>query len=215
MDKIIRLDNISAGYEGRNAIENISLDVSAGDFIGITGPNGCGKTTLVKVMLRLLKPSAGEISYYRNGVPVSNLSTGYLPQYNAIDRKFPISVSEAVKSGMKPGKLPWARYTEEQTAQVEDTLRLVGLEGLGKRHIGALSGGQLQRALLARAIVSKPELVILDEPDTYIDTGYRTQMYDILASMSHNCAVILVTHNIGEAANKLKHIFKMGETLHK
>lgn len=209
MDTVIRLDNISAGYNGINAVENISLDISARDFLGIIGPNGCGKTTLVKVMLGLMKPSAGNVRYYRDGNQTDNITIGYLPQHNAIDRQFPISVHEIVLSGLSSGKRPWSRYSASQRSQASEAIRIAGLEGLEKRHVGTLSGGQLQRTLLARAIVSRPEAVILDEPDTYIDNEYQSQMYDILAGLNHNCAIILVSHDIERVTNNAKRVFEI------
>ena len=156
---IIEVHGLSAGYDGRTVLHDIDLTVYENDFLGIIGPNGGGKTTLIKCILGLLKPTAGKITY--------NISTmGYLPQYNTIDRKFPISVEEVILSGLSSKKSLISRFTDEQREKVRSTIARMGLEGLESRAIGQLSGGQLQRALLGRAIVSGPSVVILDEPST-------------------------------------------------
>ena len=163
---IIEVHGLSAGYDGRTVLHDIDLTVYENDFLGIIGPNGGGKTTLIKCILGLLKPTAGKITY--------NISTmGYLPQYNTIDRKFPISVEEVILSGLSSKKSLISRFTDEQREKVRSTIARMGLEGLESRAIGQLSGGQLQRALLGRAIVSGPSVVILDEPSTYIDKRFE------------------------------------------
>lgn len=185
-----RSSGLSAGYDGRTVLHDIDLTVYENDFLGIIGPNGGGKTTLIKCILGLLKPTAGKITY--------NISTmGYLPQYNTIDRKFPISVEEVILSGLSSKKSLISRFTDEQREKVRSTITRMGLEGLESRAIGQLSGGQLQRALLGRAIVSGPSVVILDEPSTYIDKRFEARLYELLAEINKECAIILVSHDIG------------------
>ena len=150
---IIEIKNLSAGYDGRNVLHDINLAVYERDFLGIIGPNGGGKTTLVKCILGLLKPTGGEISF--NCKP----SLGYLPQYSTIDRKFPISVEEVILSGLSIQKSLTSRFTPEQKEKGKQIIARMGLEGLEHRAIGQLSGGQLQRALLGRAIISDPSVL--------------------------------------------------------
>lgn len=195
MHEIIRIDDVTAGYEGRAQINGISLSIHERDFLGIIGPNGGGKTTLLRVILGLLSPMKGSVEYFRNGVSVSHLRIGYLPQYNAIDREFPISVYDTVLSGLCGEKPLWARFTAAQHATAVNALRFTETEDLARRPIKDLSGGQLQRVLLARAIVSNPEVLALDEPDTYIDGQFKEHMHKLLADINHECAIIMVSHD--------------------
>ena len=167
-EPLIQLTDISAAYDRKQVLTDVNLTVYEKDFLGVIGPNGGGKTTLMKVILGLLKPVHGTIRFFRHGKEVPEVSIGYLPQYNHIDKKFPISVYEVVLSGLNKQKSLFSRFTAEQHRQVERTIARMGLEGLEQRAIGQLSGGQLQRALLGRAIVSCPQLIILDEPNTYM-----------------------------------------------
>lgn len=192
----IEIRNLSAGYDGKVILNNVNLTIAQNDFLGIIGPNGGGKTTLLKAMLGLLPPMAGEISYYRKGERVSDLHVGYLPQTNTIDRHFPISVAEVVLSGLKPINSLRASYSAEQNELVEATLNRIGIYAQRDKPIGELSGGQLQRALLGRAIVSNPELLILDEPNSYLDREFETKLYEILEEINRSSTIIMVSHNI-------------------
>ena len=182
---IIEVRGLSAGYDGRTVLHDIDLTVYENDF---------------------LKPTAGKITY--------NISTmGYLPQYNTIDRKFPISVEEVILSGLSSKKSLISKFTNEQREKVRSTIARMGLEGLESRAIGQLSGGQLQRALLGRAIVSDPSVVILDEPSTYIDKRFEARLYELLAEINKECAIILVSHDIGTVLQQVKSIACVNETL--
>ena len=174
--KLIEIEHLSAGYDGKQVLNDINLTVYQDDYLGIIGPNGGGKTTLMRLILRLMKPTEGNIRYYKDGKEVKEISMGYLPQYNSLDKQFPISVYEVVLSGLSKTKSLFSRYSQAQHQQVLDTLERMQLMEFKDRHIAALSGGQLQRVLLARAIVSKPDVVILDEPNTYIDRRFQKQM---------------------------------------
>ena len=147
-EPLIQLTGISAAYDRKQVLTDVNLTVYEKDFLGVIGPNGGGKTTLMKVILGLLKPVHGTIRFFRHGKEVPEVSIGYLPQYNHIDKKFPISVYEVVLSGLNKQKSLFSRFTAEQHRQVERTIARMGLEGLEQRAIGQLSGGQLQRALL-------------------------------------------------------------------
>ena len=175
MKPIIEIKNLAAGYDGRTVLHDVNLNVYERDFLGIIGPNGGGQTTLIKCILGLLKPIAGEINFHapteassHSQLSTSNLplSLGYLPQYSTIDRKFPISVEEVILSGLSIQKSLTSRFTPEQREKGKHIIARMGLEGLEHRSIGQLSGGQLQRALLGRAIISDPSVLILDEPST-------------------------------------------------
>ena len=209
---IIDIKNITAKYSQKIALENASLKVLDDDYLGIIGPNGGGKTTLMKIILGMMKPDSGSVTFYRNGEKTDNINMGYLPQYTDIDRKFPISVYDVILSGLKKGL--FKKYTKEQLNQVQQTIIEMELEELQHNHIGTLSGGQLQRVLLARAIVSKPEVLILDEPNTYIDKRFQEQMYEMLNEINKYCAIIIVSHDIAEIMNNVKHIACVNKSLH-
>lgn len=227
---LIEIKNLSAGYDNRTVLRNVNLTVYNRDFLGIIGPNGGGKTTLIKCILGLLKPAAGEILYSDKRFVASDkqrgttqrpalttnrsvLKMGYLPQYNSIDRKFPITVEEVILSGLSSQKSLISRFTATHREKARQVIARMGLEGLEKRAIGALSGGQLQRALLGRAIISDPALVVLDEPSTYIDKRFEARLYELLAEINHDCAIILVSHDIGTVLQQVKSIACVNETL--
>ena len=156
MNSIIQINGLSAGYEEKNVLSQVGLTVYERDFLGIIGPNGGGKTTLIKCILGLHQPNQGTIRFYKEGKEVPEINMGYLPQYNTIDRKFPISVYEVVLSGLSKQKSLISRYSAKHHEQARRIIARMGLEGLENRFIGELSGGQLQRALLGRALVSNP-----------------------------------------------------------
>lgn len=213
MNAIIETKNLSAGYDNRPVLRDINLTIYERDFLGIIGPNGGGKTTLIKCILGLLKPSKGEINYYLNGQKASSVTMGYLPQYNTIDRKFPISVEEVILSGISSKKSLSSKFTDEQREKANAVITRMGLEGLERRAIGQLSGGQLQRSMLGRAIISDPSIVILDEPSTYIDKRFEARLYELLAEINQECAIILVSHDIGTVLQQVKSIACVNETL--
>lgn len=212
---IIEIKNLSAGYDGRTVLRDVNLTIYERDFLGVIGPNGGGKTTLIKCILGLLKPFGGEILFHSQ-LPSSGkgqLSMGYLPQYNSIDRKFPITVEEVILSGLSSQKPLASRFTNAHREKARSVIARMGLEGMEDRAIGALSGGQLQRALLGRAIISDPEVVILDEPSTYIDKRFEARLYELLAEINRDCAIILVSHDIGTVLQQVKSIACVNETL--
>lgn len=210
---LIQLDGISAAYGQKAVLQQVSLTVYERDFLGIIGPNGGGKTTLVKIILGLLKPTAGHIQYFRDGREVPEISMGYLPQYSSIDKKFPISVYEVVLSGLNRQKSLFRPFSKEQHEQVRRTIARMGLEGMEKQPIGQLSGGQLQRVLLGRALVSNPQAVILDEPNTYIDKRFEARLYSLLEEINREHAIILVSHDIGTVLQNVKSIACVNGTL--
>lgn len=200
---IITLTDISITRENKRILTDVNLSVNRGDFMAVTGPNGGGKTTLMRLMLRLLRPTSGKVIYFDGeGRETANLSIGYLPQKNMIDSKFPITVSEVVELGIPPSMhLGNAQRREAVAEKVE----LVGLTDYADASIGTLSGGQLQRALMARAIISNPELLVLDEPLSYLDRKYEQRIYDIVAAMAGDTTIVLVSHDmsrIAEMANR-------------
>ena len=214
MEKLIDIDHVTAAYGNKTVLRDISLTIWKDDFLGIIGPNGGGKTTLLKVILGLLPPVSGVIRFYEDGRSVPSLRIGYLPQLNNIDKKFPISVREVVTSGLASEKPLFRSYSASQKQRVEEVLGKMGLEDLANRAIGELSGGQLQRALLGRALVSEPDLLVLDEPLSYLDKKFERRVYEIVESLKGRCTVILVSHEVsGIAAMATRHII-VNHTLH-
>lgn len=191
---IISLKGVCHSYGEKTVLNGVDLDVNEGDFVAITGPNGGGKTTMLRLILHLLKPTEGSVEYYHEGVAADSLQFGYLPQKNAIDSQFPITVEEVVESGLK--MRPLHRITSAEKQLVTDTIGMMRLEEVRNRSIGNLSGGQLQRALLGRAIISKPKVLVLDEPLSYIDKQFEEHLYDIVKSLSASTTIILVSHEM-------------------
>ncbi|MDE5607446.1 MAG: metal ABC transporter ATP-binding protein [Muribaculaceae bacterium] len=199
---VIRLSDINMGWGGRKVLSDINLSVERGDFVAITGPNGGGKSTLLTIMLKLVRPQSGDVSYFApDGSPVSRLHIGYLPQKNKIDSHFPITVREVISSGLLG---PYGSGVADKGAAVEKTLETVGLTSHGDMAIGTLSGGQLQRTLLGRAIISKPDILVLDEPLSYLDKHFEQRVYELLAELAPTTTIILVSHEMTAIAKMAK-----------
>lgn len=210
-DTMIRLEEVGMRWDGRVALENISFEINKGDFVAITGPNGGGKTTLLRIILKLLQPTAGTVSYYDNGAVTDRLDIGYLPQKNMIDSRFPIDVRQVISSGLLAVRS--INETERQ-ARVDDMLGVVGLSELQHNSIGELSGGQLQRALLGRALISRPSVIVLDEPLSYIDKRFEGHIYEILSSLEKSTTILLVSHEITAIASMANRHLIVDRTVH-
>ncbi len=193
--KLIEINDITVRYDRENILANESLTIDRGDFVAITGPNGGGKTTLLRIILRLLKPKSGEVIYYdKEGLPTKRLRIGYLPQKSNIDTKFPITVSEVIRSGQITRL--FHRKSEKDEKDFMQVVEKCGVLGILSQPIGALSGGQLQRTLLARALVSKPEVIVLDEPLSYVDKDFEQQIYSMMKELARDHTIILVSHEM-------------------
>lgn len=196
--------------EGRHILSGINLTVDHGDFIAITGPNGGGKTTLLRLMLGLLRPTRGSISYFDStGAPSRRPSFGYLPQKNSVDSHFPITVAEVVHSGLLG--LDLSRNTQQE--MIARALGEVDLTDYASRPIGRLSGGQLQRALLARAIVARREVLVMDEPLSYIDVHFEEKLYTLIEHLSADATIILVSHQMSRIAGMANRHILVDRTL--
>ena len=214
MEKLIEIKDVTASYDTKIVLKDVSLCVWKDDFLGIIGPNGGGKTTLLKIILGLMKPLSGEITFFANEQPVPSLKIGYLPQINPIDRRFPISVYEVVSSGLSSEKPRFKNFTTEQKERIRRMIVQIGLESFAGSAIGALSGGQFQRVLLARAIVSHPQLLILDEPNTYVDKRFESHFFELLSEINKDTSIILVSHDVGTLLSMVKNVACINETLH-
>lgn len=201
-EPVLVLDQVSFRYGHRLVLENINLTVLPGDFLGIVGPNGSGKSTLLKTILRLLRPSEGQISLF--GIKQENFhqwtKIGYVPQNaTAFHHGFPATVQEVVLSGLTASLGLFKRPGTAEHHRVVEALEQVGVADLRNRIIGELSGGQQQRVLIAKALVSRPALLILDEPTVGVDLAAQEQFYNLLVTLrkEEGMTLILVSHDIG------------------
>lgn len=211
MDPLIKIQNLSVGYDKTPVLQNVSLDVFENDFLGVIGPNGGGKTTLIKSILGLLKPSAGKIEF-RSDISGNKKPIGYLPQVKHIDRKFPITVSDVVKSGLMMQNESF--FSGNVKNKVDGLLRETGIFDIRNKAIGELSGGQMQRVFLCRAIISNPKILILDEPDTFVDNRFEGELYEKLRALNSEMAIILVSHDMGTIVKYVKTIACVNGNLH-
>lgn len=214
MSKIVEIKSIYAGYDDEVVLKDVSLDIFDDDFIGVIGPNGGGKTTLLHVILGLIKPYKGTVNFCDDLKIDRNNKIGYLPQLNKIDKKFPITVKEVVLSGLLYGNQVFAKYSKLEKKRAEQTLERIGICSLQNQAIGELSGGQMQKVLLARAIVSSPRLLILDEPNTFVDNQFEGELYEILKELHTEMAIMIVTHDVGTISSYVKTIACVNRNLH-
>ncbi len=211
MKEIVKIENLNFGYDKNLVLENVNLCVFEKDFLGVIGPNGGGKTTLLKLILGLVKPLSGKISF---GADMTGRKKpiGYLPQVRSVDKKFPITVMDVVRSGaMMQGS---ARLQKEVNEKAEALLQDMGLVEIRKKAIGELSGGQMQRVFLCRALISHPKLLILDEPDTFVDNRFEGELYEKLLQLNKEIAIILVSHDVGTISSHVKTIACVNKHLH-
>jgi len=205
---LVEIEKMCAGYNGIDVLKAIDLQIFEQDFLGIIGPNGGGKTTLIKTVLGLLKPSSGKIIYADE---LLKRRMGYMPQTHGIDHKFPVVVSEVVESGLISEK---NLSRSARKAKTREMILRMDIENVAGKAIGELSGGQLQRTLLARAVINDPELLILDEPNSYVDKRFELHFYDLLKEINQKTAIVLVSHDIGTVISTVKNIACVNETLH-
>jgi len=193
--EIVDLKNIYFSYNGDPVLEDINLKIMENDFMAIIGPNGGGKTTLIKIILGLIKPLKGNIRIMGEAPEKGRRQIGYLQQHPDLDIRFPVSVHDVVLMGRYKGVAH--RYTPEDREAVQKALVTIGISNLSSRHIETLSGGQLQRALIARAIVREPVLLLMDEPLASIDSEMQRSIYELFVKLRKKMAIVFVTHDIG------------------
>lgn len=214
MSKILELQSVYAGYNDEVILKDVSIDIFDDDFIGVIGPNGGGKTTLLNVILGLIKPFKGEVNFCDDLKSGRNNKIGYLPQLNHIDKKFPVTVFDVVLSGLIYKLGLFVRHSKGDKLRAEETLKRIGIYDLRDAAVGELSGGQMQKVLLARAIVSSPRLLILDEPNTFVDNQFEGELYEILRELNKEMAIVIVTHDAGTIASYVKTIACVNRNLH-
>jgi len=211
---VVELAGVTAGYNGSRVLQDVSLRVLPGDFVGLLGPSGSGKTTLLRAILGAVKAQTGEVRVNDKPVHKQRRRAGYVPQVDTIDWNFPVTVEETVMLGrtMSNSLFPWFRRQERELAY--DVMERLRIAGLAKRHIRQLSGGQQQRVFLARALVSNPELLLLDEPTSGVDVKTRDDVMHLLHDLNHaGVTIIISTHQINTVAVHLPRIVCLNGTI--
>ena len=213
--KIISLHNITVNYDDYEAVSQANLTIYDRDFLGIIGPNGGGKTTLIKAILGII-PYHGQIVYAPELLGSHNRKRiGYLPQQNNFDSKFPISVKEVVVSGLQIAKGISGFYRKKDFDKAEELMEMTGIISLSNKQIDEISGGQMQRTLLCRALISDPKLLSLDEPANFVDNQFEKELYEILQKLNQSIAIIMVSHDIGTITSVVKNIVCVNKHVHR
>ena len=206
-EKAVKIENLSVYYGLTPAVTGICLDIDEGEYLGIIGPNGGGKSTLLKALLGLVPVSSGTVSIFGKPPEKNRAQIGYVPQVASVDKSFPISVLEVVMSGrLKRGLTPFFRFSDEDRAAAQGLLEQVGIEQLGGRQISQLSGGQFQKMLIARALAVSPRLLLLDEPTASVDASSRAQIFSLLSRLNQSMTIILVTHDLLAISSQVRRL---------
>jgi len=194
---IVSLSNVSVSLGSRTVLEGVNLDIQEGEFLGVVGPNGSGKTTLLRVILGLIQPDTGSVSVFDRPPGQARGSIGYVAQFATFRRNFPISVEQTVLLGRLGLSRGIGRYSSADREAAREALKQVGAWDLRNRAIGGLSGGQLQRVLIARALAGRPRVLLLDEPTSSIDMAAEEGIFGLLRELSQSMAIVLVSHDVG------------------
>ena len=216
MKKVIQLKDVSFGYDGNTVLEKINLDIFEGDYLGIVGPNGCAKSTLLKLILNILKPQEGSIKLFdQEQHHFKDWGTlGYVPQKaTSFNSSFPATVEEVVGANLYPLIGLFKPMVKKYRQLIYEALQVVGMESYGKRLIGNLSGGQQQKVFIARTLVSSPRIILLDEPTVGIDLKSQGEFYQLLEKLNKemNMTIVMVSHDIGAITEKVNRVACMGD----
>lgn len=197
MDDLVRFERVTCRYGRDPVLVNVDLEIGSGEFVGVVGPSGSGKSTLLKAIAGSVEPIAGRIER------ASDLSIGYVPQVETVNWYFPVTVREAILMARIDGRrLPWP--SRQEVAEAQEVLERLGLEGLADRHIRELSGGQQQRVFIARAMLGRPRLLLLDEPTSGVDVRTRHDVMHVIHDLHHEgLAIVLTTHDLNGIASHL------------
>ncbi len=199
---LFEIHSVSVSYGTGFALRDVSFRVSESDFIGVIGPNGGGKTTLLKVILGLIKPVSGKI-VFSNDLASGN-SIGYLPQISTGDITYPVTVTDVILSGMMIRKKIISRMSKKDKKRAAEVIEELGLSALAHSSLNELSGGQLQRVFLGRAIIGNPQLLLLDEPGNFVDSNFENDFYEKLRDLNRRMAILMVSHDIGMISSYVK-----------
>lgn len=213
---IFDVKNLSFYVRDTEILSNISFDIFGGEYIAIIGPNGGGKTTLIRLLLGLEKPSSGEIRVF--GKKLNNFKEwhkiGFVPQRaSLVDENFPATVEDIVKMGRVANRSFFARFSSDDAKIVQDAMKKMDIEDLKDKMVGRLSGGQRQRAMIARALASSPEILILDEPNTGVDKVSQHRFYNLLSKLNkeENITILFITHDVGVIADDINRLFTINQ----
>ncbi|MDE5963350.1 MAG: ABC transporter ATP-binding protein [Alistipes sp.] len=211
---LVNLRNVGVRYDGYEALKHVDLTIAEDDFLGVIGPNGGGKTSLVKAILGAV-PYTGNIDFAPELFRGKERLIGYMPQIMNFDRAFPISIAEVVRSGLQGQNGFGAHFARSDRQKVQELLEAAGIETVADCPVGEVSGGQLQRALLCRAIISDPKLLILDEPTNFVDNRFEKELYRLLHELNRRMAIVIVSHDIGTITSVVKEIVCVNRHVHR
>jgi zinc transport system ATP-binding protein len=198
---VIEISDLDFRFDsGPRVLEDVTLQIEDGDFVSIIGPNGGGKTTLIKLIVGLLSPSTGSIRVFNTSPVKARPRIGYMPQHAMMDPRFPVRALDVVMMGRLNPRRSFGTYRRSDRAAAAEALTTVGLEDQGRRPFSDLSGGQRQRVLLARALVTDPELLVLDEPAAGLDQKVEQDFFELLRELSRSRTILLVSHDLGFVA---------------
>jgi zinc transport system ATP-binding protein len=212
MANLFEMHSLSASYGAITVLKDVDFKVSENDFIGVIGPNGGGKTTLLKIILGLLKPVQGEIVFNTNLLNGNRI--GYLPQMSTGDINYPVTVNDIVLSGLMIGKGIISRMTSADRKKARTVIDELGLSEMSGATINELSGGQMQRVFLGRAIIGDPKLLLLDEPGNFVDTTFENDFYEKLRELNKRMAILMVSHDVGTISSHIKSFACVNRSLH-
>lgn len=210
----IRLENIGFSYGPVTVLESASLSIGEREFISVVGPNGGGKTTLLKLLLGLLEPQTGTIEVFGHAPQAGRRWIGYLPQHAQLDPSFPVTATDVVLMGRLGKTRSVGFYTRADRLAAREMLGRVGLGQLANRPLSALSGGQRQRVLIARALVSEPRLLLLDEPSSSLDDYVERELYDLLKELNKELTIVVVSHDIGFVSGYVEKVVCVNRQVH-
>ena len=211
---IIEMDAVSFAYNGQPVLEEVGLSIPRGDFVAVIGPNGGGKTTLLRLMLGLLKPDTGRIRLLGRPAGQATHHIGYVRQDVHINQNFPISALEVVLMGKRDPRRRWGHHGAQDRREALQALERMGMAAFAKRRIGELSGGQRQRVFIARALVTRPQLLLLDEPTASIDTKGQADFYRMLKELNEEVTILVVSHDLLVISTYVKSVACVNKHLH-
>jgi zinc transport system ATP-binding protein len=212
MSNLLEMQSVSVAYEDNIALQDVNFVVNESDFTGVIGPNGGGKTTLLKVILGLIKPIKGKIVF--NSKLINGNSIGYLPQISTGDVNYPVTVTDVILSGMMIRKKIISRMSAADKNRAKGIIEELGLSGMEHSSLNELSGGQLQRVFLGRAIIGDPKLLLLDEPGNFVDSTFENDFYEKLRVLNNRMAILMVSHDIGIISSHVRSYACVNKKLH-